>query len=153
MRGVTLLAGLLARVAFAAPSPLVHEEKRQTPGCQFNSAETPECWDGVFNLNSNYYEERPQGKEKEFFFELTTMNMAPDGVNKTVMAVNGQIPGPTIEANWGDTISELRLGLTVVPVDAKDRLLTTRQSSTLPTIFPRMLSRERRSTSMAFAST
>lgn len=27
-----------------------------------------------------------------------------DGVNKTGLYINGQFPGPTIEANWGDTI-------------------------------------------------
>lgn len=30
--------------------------------------------------------------------------MAPDGVNVTGVLVNGQFPGPLIEANWGDTI-------------------------------------------------
>lgn len=31
--------------------------------------------------------------------------MAPDGVPRPVLAVNGQYPGPTIEADWGDTIT------------------------------------------------
>ena len=30
--------------------------------------------------------------------------MAPDGVDRLVLAVNGQYPGPTIYANWGDTL-------------------------------------------------
>lgn len=30
--------------------------------------------------------------------------IAPDGVNKSVILINDQFPGPTIEANWGDTI-------------------------------------------------
>jgi FtsP/CotA-like multicopper oxidase with cupredoxin domain len=29
---------------------------------------------------------------------------APDGVSRNVMLLNGSYPGPTIEANWGDTI-------------------------------------------------
>lgn len=29
--------------------------------------------------------------------------MAPDGVERQVQVINGQIPGPTIEGNWGDT--------------------------------------------------
>jgi FtsP/CotA-like multicopper oxidase with cupredoxin domain len=28
------------------------------------------------------------------------------GVTRPVVAVNGQIPGPKIEANWGDTIGK-----------------------------------------------
>jgi len=30
--------------------------------------------------------------------------MAPDGVSRRMVVVNGQYPGPPIEANWGDTI-------------------------------------------------
>ena len=30
--------------------------------------------------------------------------MSADGFNKTGMFINGRFPGPTIEANWGDTI-------------------------------------------------
>jgi FtsP/CotA-like multicopper oxidase with cupredoxin domain len=30
--------------------------------------------------------------------------MAPDGYERPMLVVNGQYPGPTIEANWGDWI-------------------------------------------------
>lgn len=30
--------------------------------------------------------------------------MAPDGVQKSMIAINSQFPGPLIEANWGDWI-------------------------------------------------
>jgi FtsP/CotA-like multicopper oxidase with cupredoxin domain len=30
--------------------------------------------------------------------------MAPDGFARPVMVVNGQIPGPTIVADWGDIL-------------------------------------------------
>jgi FtsP/CotA-like multicopper oxidase with cupredoxin domain len=29
---------------------------------------------------------------------------SPDGFERNVLLVNGSLPGPTIEANWGDTI-------------------------------------------------
>ena len=32
--------------------------------------------------------------------------MAPDGYLTNMTVVNGQFPGPTIEADWGDTIRE-----------------------------------------------
>jgi Multicopper oxidase len=32
--------------------------------------------------------------------------MALDGYERIVLAVNGQYPGPTVEANWGDTVSK-----------------------------------------------
>ena len=28
------------------------------------------------------------------------MTLAPDGVERIVLAINGTVPGPTIEANW-----------------------------------------------------
>lgn len=28
--------------------------------------------------------------------------LAPDGVEKPMLVVNGQYPGPTIEGDWGD---------------------------------------------------
>lgn len=30
--------------------------------------------------------------------------MAPDGVERLMMVINGQYPGPTIIADWGDTL-------------------------------------------------
>ena len=30
-------------------------------------------------------------------------NIAPDGVNRSVILINGSFPGPTLEADWGDT--------------------------------------------------
>ncbi|KAK3044999.1 hypothetical protein LTS18_014817, partial [Coniosporium uncinatum] len=30
--------------------------------------------------------------------------MAPDGIERVVLSINGQVPGPVIEANWGDTV-------------------------------------------------
>ena len=32
------------------------------------------------------------------------MTVAPDGVSRSAMAVNGSIPGPTLFADWGDTV-------------------------------------------------
>ena len=29
--------------------------------------------------------------------------ISPDGVNRSVMLINGSFPGPTLEADWGDT--------------------------------------------------
>jgi len=90
--------GLLAAGVVAAP----------TPGCLFDPLTAPECWDGVFNLQSNYYTEGPKNdpaKARVYDFKLTNITqMSPDGVPRSVLAINGQIPGPTIFANWGDTV-------------------------------------------------
>ena len=38
-------------------------------------------------------------------FNVARGYISPDGVNRSVILVNGAFPAPTIEANWGDTIT------------------------------------------------
>ncbi|KAI9439400.1 multicopper oxidase 2A [Lactarius psammicola] len=43
-------------------------------------------------------------QERRYNFTIQVANGAPDGVNKTMLVVNGAYPGPTIEANQGDRL-------------------------------------------------
>ncbi|KAH8994229.1 multicopper oxidase 2A [Lactarius akahatsu] len=43
-------------------------------------------------------------QERRYNFTIQVANGAPDGVNKTMLVVNGTYPGPTIEANQGDRL-------------------------------------------------
>ena len=45
------------------------------------------------------------GKGPTYNFNIARGTIAPDGVNKSALLINGAFPGPTIEANWGDTIT------------------------------------------------
>ncbi|KAM0432248.1 hypothetical protein ACHAPT_004786 [Fusarium lateritium] len=55
--------------------------------------------------HTNYYEEHPNtGVIRRYDFSVSRGTIAPDGYELDVILVNGQFPGPTIEANWGDTI-------------------------------------------------
>ncbi|KAL9128562.1 MAG: hypothetical protein Q9175_007502 [Cornicularia normoerica] len=38
-------------------------------------------------------------------FNIARGYISPDGVNRSSILINGAFPGPTIEANWGDTIT------------------------------------------------
>lgn len=40
------------------------------------------------------------GVTRFYDFEITRSTIKPDGVVKNVILINGQFPGPTIEANW-----------------------------------------------------
>lgn len=40
----------------------------------------------------------------EYEWVVTNTTISPDGVPRLGLLVNGQMPGPKIEANWGDTI-------------------------------------------------
>ncbi|CAG8453050.1 6648_t:CDS:2 [Diversispora eburnea] len=46
----------------------------------------------------------PKKKVHEYKFHLSKIELAPDGFTKLVSAVNGQYPGPLIEANKGDRL-------------------------------------------------
>ena len=71
-----------------------------------NSATDRSCW-GDYDLSSNYYDEAPDtGVVVEYWFELVNSTLAPDGVERITLTVNGTFPGPTIIANWGDTVSK-----------------------------------------------
>jgi FtsP/CotA-like multicopper oxidase with cupredoxin domain len=44
------------------------------------------------------------GITRYYNFTIARGSKAPDGVTKSMLLVNDQFPGPTIEGNWGDTI-------------------------------------------------
>jgi len=69
-----------------------------------NSATDRSCW-GDYDLSTNYYEEAPDtGVVVEYWFELVNSTSSLDGVERNTLTVNGTFPGPTIIANWGDTV-------------------------------------------------
>lgn len=62
------------------------------------------CW-GKYDVDTNYYEVIPDtGRTVEYWLSAKEIPCAPDGYNRTCMAFNGTIPGPTIVANWGDKV-------------------------------------------------
>ena len=59
----------------------------------------------VTAYTSNPYKYIPDtGMTRKYKFVVTYQDIAPDGVTKKGLVVNGAFPGPTIEANWGDWI-------------------------------------------------
>ncbi|TGJ78816.1 hypothetical protein E0Z10_g9951 [Xylaria hypoxylon] len=55
--------------------------------------------------NSNPYTQGPFTQiTRRYDFNISRGMIAPDGYEKSVLLVNGQFPGPLIEANWGDYI-------------------------------------------------
>lgn len=91
---------LLASGVAAAP-------KASTPSLSkrcTNSADDRTCW-GDYDISTNYYDEVPDtGVTREYWWDIVNVTAAPDGVERFVLAINGSIPGPTIIADWGDTV-------------------------------------------------
>jgi FtsP/CotA-like multicopper oxidase with cupredoxin domain len=78
-----------------------------TPGCvpcEGQPGNDPEKWCG-YTINDNWYQVTPKTcKTREFFYTITQEEISPDGVPRLAMVADKQMPGPTIEANWGDEI-------------------------------------------------
>ncbi|RDW63077.1 uncharacterized protein DSM5745_10188 [Aspergillus mulundensis] len=72
--------------------------------CKGNTATTRQQW-CTYDINTDYTTIVPDtGKTREYYFNLEQITAAPDGRERFALAINGSIPGPTIEANWGDTV-------------------------------------------------
>jgi hypothetical protein len=100
-----LLGSLCLGLANALPSlsQLPHRRGptlKRASVCDGNSADDRSTWCD-YSIDTNYYDEAPDtGVTVEYWLELTNITASPDGVDRIVQAVNGSIPGPTIEANW-----------------------------------------------------
>jgi FtsP/CotA-like multicopper oxidase with cupredoxin domain len=102
----SLVSGLLfAGLAIAAPYVPSEIEPRAS-NC--NTATNRACWiQGKYDINTDYEKATPPGSIVAYNWEITEIAnwTGPDGVVKPfVQLVNGQFPGPTLHANWGDTI-------------------------------------------------
>ena len=58
--------------------------------------------------NSQQLESVQEGTQHKYdstlSIHVSPSSIAPDGYLKSVILVNGQFPGPVIEANWGDYV-------------------------------------------------
>ncbi|KAF2807959.1 laccase Lcc4 [Mytilinidion resinicola] len=102
------LFGLFIAVASAIPAPqaatAVSTASAAVATCDGNTASDRSVWCD-YDTSTNYYTDGPTtGVTVEYWLEVTNTTLAPDGFERIVLAVNGTVPGPTIEANWGDTV-------------------------------------------------
>lgn len=110
---LSLLVLLVAlSVVLAAPRPESALSKRCV-----HAATARSCW-GDYTLLTDYYDTDSvpdTGVVREYWFDIQNGTAAPDGVERIVLTVNGSFPGPTIIADWGDTIGEFRPQDSLVP--------------------------------------
>lgn len=68
--------------------------------CKGQPGDNPDEWCG-YTIHDNWYEVMPiTCKTREYFFTVENKTIAPDGISRIGLIVNGQMPGPKIEANW-----------------------------------------------------
>lgn len=64
-----------------------------------NTATTRQCWGGGYYIGTDAETSWPTtGVTRSYTLEITNTTLAPDGTERPVFAINGQCPGPTIEA-------------------------------------------------------
>ncbi|KAF2733177.1 hypothetical protein EJ04DRAFT_277551 [Polyplosphaeria fusca] len=106
--GSLAFAGTIPRDA----SPVVAERQAATTttlvpdGACTNNARTRNCWSDGFSIATDFDAKAPPaGKTVTYDLEITNTTANLDGHgDKPVMLINGQYPGPTIRAKWGDTL-------------------------------------------------
>lgn len=103
MLACLLALGMAALPAVLAAPNLDLSALSKRESCT-NSADDRTCW-GDYDISTNYYDEAPDtGVTREYWFDVQNITAAPDGIERVVLAVNGSVPGPTIIADWGDTV-------------------------------------------------
>ncbi|KAI9846740.1 MAG: hypothetical protein M1838_001147 [Thelocarpon superellum] len=106
LTGIVSLQSNLTQVATNGASVLGTELASQLPPFLTNNP-LPNGfpWDTRTANNCDPYTDPPNtGVIRTYDFQIHRMTIAPDGVEKQALVVNGAFPGPLIEANWGDTI-------------------------------------------------
>ncbi|GKZ35744.1 lactose Permease [Aspergillus brasiliensis] len=98
------LPTILAAGLLAASSTYASASSPSTNSCAGNTPETRTQWCD-FDIHTDYYEEAPDtGVLREYWLELGNTTLAPDGVPRDVLTINGTSPGPTLYADWGDRV-------------------------------------------------
>jgi FtsP/CotA-like multicopper oxidase with cupredoxin domain len=62
------------------------------------------CWFDGYNIMTDYEQFVPPGRTRTYELTLSDAPCQPDGYKTDCLLINGQYPGPTITADWGDTI-------------------------------------------------
>lgn len=88
-----------AHASPAKRSPTSTDAATTIDGNCANTASTRQCWGGGYYIGTDSETSWPNtGVTRSYTLEITNITMAPDGTERQVFAVNGQYPGPTIEA-------------------------------------------------------
>ncbi|KAM0724017.1 hypothetical protein Q7P37_001008 [Cladosporium fusiforme] len=72
--------------------------------CDGQPGDDPDSFCGYTVHDDNYKVTPKTCRTREYFLEISNTTIAPDGVERVGLLINGQMPGPLIEASWGDTV-------------------------------------------------
>ncbi|KAF7193504.1 Laccase-3 [Pseudocercospora fuligena] len=70
-----------------------------------NGPSSRNCWSQGFSIETDFDDDWPvTGNTVSYELTIRNTTISPDGYERQGFTINGQYPGPTIYANWGDTI-------------------------------------------------
>ncbi|KGQ06259.1 Laccase-2 [Beauveria bassiana D1-5] len=96
----SLVAALLLSAISASPTSNLYPRD----ACAGNTATTRSQWCN-YSVDTDYTTQIPDtGVTREYWLEITDVVVSPDGFTRPAIAINGSIPGPTLVADWGDTV-------------------------------------------------
>ncbi|KAK7932433.1 Laccase-1 [Apiospora marii] len=101
---------LLVNLSAAVPAPALEVSQIETRAASTcNTPDNRACWTDDFNLQTDYETSTPPAgsSPRTFDWEITEQDnyeTADGRVLPKVMLINGQFPGPTLQANWGDDV-------------------------------------------------
>ncbi|KAH8151036.1 uncharacterized protein LAJ45_04737 [Morchella importuna] len=74
-------------------------------GPNLNTPSDRGAWLKDYDINTDWYNEWPNtGVVREYWLSVENSTFAPDGYDRLMLTFNGSYPGPTIVADWGDTV-------------------------------------------------
>jgi FtsP/CotA-like multicopper oxidase with cupredoxin domain len=86
-------------------TPFSSRPKTQVDQSCLKNIRDRSCWSQGHNITTDFDLKWPNtGKIRRYNLEITNTTCAPDGIRRQCLLINGQYPGPKIEADWGDTI-------------------------------------------------
>lgn len=105
-----LFSTILSSVALLAPAVLgAAIATDSTSDSCTHSASDRQCWSDGFDISTDYYANVPDtGVVREYWLNIENTTAAPDGYEMPAQLINGSFPGPTIIADWGDTVGMQR---------------------------------------------
>ncbi|KAF5121798.1 Oxidoreductase OpS5 [Metarhizium anisopliae] len=101
IKAVTIVTAYILGATAFAPSRF---DRRSPSPCSGNTPANRSAWCS-HSIKTDYTREVPDtGVTREYWLDIVDIIAAPDGVSRPAMAANGTIPGPTLFADWGDTV-------------------------------------------------
>lgn len=108
MQSLLSFKGLVSGLLFAGLASAAPAEELNSRATTCNTATNRACWQNGFSVTTDYELSTPSGTLRTYEWEVTEVEnwVGPDGVVKSyVQLIDGVYPGPTLFADWGDTIS------------------------------------------------